>query len=64
MKYLFGFLLFITLNLNAATGSREDDVLLYGGGILVLGLILGMIYLVSFIRRKIREYKRKVTEES
>ena len=64
MKYLLGFLLFVTLNSNAATGSREDDVLLYGGGILVLGLIIGMIYLTGFIKKKIREYKRKITEES
>ena len=65
MKYLFAiFFLFSVLKTNAATGSREDDFLIYGGGILLLGLILGMIYLIGFIKRKIREYKEKITEES
>jgi hypothetical protein len=65
MKYLFGFVfLFLVLKANANRFSNSDDALMYGGAILVLVLILGIVILYGFIKRKIREYKRKVTEES
>jgi len=57
-------MLLSAVNVNAATGSRNDDFLLFGGGIVVLGLILGIIYLIGFIKRKISEYKKNVSEES
>ena len=64
MRFLFCFILSFAFDSYAATGSREDDIFIYGGGIALLGLILGIIYLSGFIKRKIREYKKKVTEES
>ena len=65
MKYLFVLILLISvLKINAATGSREDDVLIYGGSIIILLLIIGIIYLVAYIKKRIREYKKTVTEES
>lgn len=50
-------LLLLSLSTKAATGIREDDVLLYGGTIAVLALILGILYLIGYIRKRIRNYK-------
>jgi hypothetical protein len=65
MKYLLGFVfLFLVIKANANRFSNSDDAIMYGGAILVLVLLLGIVILSGFIRRKIREYKRKVTDES
>ena len=49
---------------NANRFSNSEDAILYGGAILILALVLGIIFLSGYVKRKIRKYKNKITEDS
>jgi len=44
--------------LYASAGSANDDYITYGAIILFLGFILGISYLISFIRGKINKHNK------